>query len=87
VSFAKGEEWGTEDIAEIAAKLAAMPGPKQATRKAVVTQGADATVIATSGKGVETVPVAGNPWSLKKEDLVDTNGAAAASQKRPAAAG
>ena len=58
-----------------------------ATRKAVVTQGADATVIATSGKGVETVPVAGNPWSLKKEDLVDTSGAADASQKRPAAGG
>merc|ERR1719353_104193 len=27
------------------------------------------------GKGVETVEVTGNPWTLKKEDLVDTNGA------------
>jgi len=75
VSFAKGEEWGTEDIAEIAAKMATLPGPKAGTRKAVITQGADATVIATSGKGVETIAVAGNPWTLKKEDLVDTNGA------------
>merc|ERR1719396_63312 len=52
VCFSKGEEWGTEDIAEIAAKL-----------------------IATSGGAVETIAVAGNPWTLKKEDLVDTNGA------------
>lgn len=37
LGFAKGEEWGTEDIAEIAAKLAALPGPKAGTRKAVVT--------------------------------------------------
>ena len=75
VCFSKGEEWGTEDIAEIAAKLAALPGPKSGTRKAVVTQGADATVIATSGGATETIAVAGNPWTLKKEDLVDTNGA------------
>ena len=75
VGFAKGEEWGTEDIAEIAAKLAALPGPKAGTRKAVVTQGADATVIATAGGATETIAVAGNPWTLAKADLVDTNGA------------
>ena len=74
-AFAKGEEWGTEDIAEIAAKLAALPGPKAGTRKAVVTQGADATVIATAGGATETFAVAGNPWTLTKADLVDTNGA------------
>jgi len=74
-AFAKGEEFGTEDIAEIAKKLAALPGPKQSTRKAVVTQGADATVIATAGGGVETIEVKGNPWTLTKENLVDTNGA------------
>ena len=75
VGFAKGEEWGTEDIAEIAAKLAALPGPKAGTRKAVVTQGADATVIATAGGATVSIAVAGNPWTLTKADLVDTNGA------------
>ena len=46
----------------------------QGSRKAVITQGADATVIA-NGDATETIAVKGNPWTLEKADLVDTNGA------------
>lgn len=73
-----------DDSVAIAEKIAALPSKRSARRKAIVTQGADATVVATAGAGVRSYPVHGNPWTLSKSDLVDTNGAAAGA--RPALA-
>jgi adenosine kinase len=65
-------EWGCDekDIPAIAKKIAALG----ANLTAVVTQGADATVIC-KGETLSTYEVKGNPWTLGKADLKDTNGA------------
>ena len=64
-------EWGCDekDIPAIAKKIAALG----ANLTAVVTQGADATVIC-KGETLSTYEVKGNPWTLGKADLKDTNG-------------
>eukprot|EP00208_Stichococcus_sp_RCC1054_P007592 CAMPEP_0206139236 /NCGR_PEP_ID=MMETSP1473-20131121/5085_1 /ASSEMBLY_ACC=CAM_ASM_001109 /TAXON_ID=1461547 /ORGANISM="Stichococcus sp, Strain RCC1054" /LENGTH=342 /DNA_ID=CAMNT_0053532933 /DNA_START=32 /DNA_END=1060 /DNA_ORIENTATION=+ len=70
-TFAETEGWETKDISEIALKISQLPKENSSRpRTVVITQGADATVIATDGK-VTTHPVI----KLAKEDLVDTNGA------------
>jgi len=74
-AFAEAEGWATADVAEIAAKAAALPrAPGIAQPRVVVfTQGADATVVATGGEAasVETFEVPAVP----KSEIVDTNGA------------
>lgn len=72
-AFAESEGWATTDVAEIAAKAAALPREAGARPRVVVfTQGADPTVVATAGGGAaQTFPVERVP----AERLVDTNGA------------
>lgn len=79
-ALAEAEAWGTDDVAAIAQKVAALPRAEGIAQPRVVvfTQGADATVVAT-GPGadgaaeakVETFSVPPVP----KEEIVDTNGA------------
>eukprot|EP00246_Nothoceros_aenigmaticus_P001333 TRINITY_DN11850_c0_g1_i1.p1 TRINITY_DN11850_c0_g1~~TRINITY_DN11850_c0_g1_i1.p1 ORF type:complete len:344 (+),score=69.72 TRINITY_DN11850_c0_g1_i1:144-1175(+) len=70
-TFSKVQGWETEDVAEIALKLAALPKASGTHKRiAVITQGADPTVVAEDGK-VTTYPVI----LLPEEKLVDTNGA------------
>jgi len=70
-TFAKSEGWATEDVAEIAAKIACMPKTNGSRCRTVVfTQGMDSTVLVHNGQ-TKVYPVT----PLAKEDLVDTNGA------------
>eukprot|EP00244_Chara_vulgaris_P013473 TRINITY_DN770_c0_g1_i1.p1 TRINITY_DN770_c0_g1~~TRINITY_DN770_c0_g1_i1.p1 ORF type:complete len:386 (-),score=73.47 TRINITY_DN770_c0_g1_i1:20-1042(-) len=70
-TFAKVQKWETEDIPEIALKISAMPKASGTYgRTVVITQGAEATVIAKDGQ-VTLYPVI----KIAKENLVDTNGA------------
>ena len=70
-TFAKTEGWETRDVSEIALKIADFPkATGTRPRVVVITQGAEATVVACGGK-VMTYPVI----KLAKEQLVDTNGA------------
>jgi len=69
-ALSEAMEWGVTDIPGIAKKMAALG----ANLTAVVTQGADATVIC-KGDNVTTYEVKANPWTLGKADLKDTNGA------------
>jgi len=75
-------EWGTEDTTEIAKRLANLESETRLGLTAVVTQGSEATVVANPpnvAAGIETTattyPVAGNPHTLSKEQITDTNGA------------
>jgi adenosine kinase len=70
-AFAASEGWATEDVEEIALRISRFPkenGSKQ--RTVVITQGAEATVVASHGKIVKH-PVIRVP----ADKLVDTNGA------------
>lgn len=72
-AFAKSEGWETEDLAEIATKIAAFPrseGKSGKERTVVITHGAEPTVVFTEGKAT-TFPV----LEVSKEAIVDTNGA------------
>jgi len=68
-TYAKVHGWETENVEEIALKLAALP-KESGKRTVVITQGADPVVVAQDGK-VTTYPVI----LLPKEKLIDTNGA------------
>jgi len=70
VTFAETEGWETKDVAEIALKISQMPSEGGKARMVVFTQGADPTIVAKDGK-TTSYPVI----PLKKEELVDTNGA------------
>jgi adenosine kinase len=71
VTFAKEHNFGTEDLHEIAKKLAALPKHNGArARIVVITQGADNTIAFKDGdlKEYPVVPI-------KPENIIDTNGA------------
>ena len=71
VTFAETEGWETRDVAEIAMKISKMPKASgHRARTVVFTQGMDDTIVAKEGK-IYKYPVI----ALKKEELVDTNGA------------
>jgi len=71
LAFAEAHNYGTKDIKEIALKMAAIEKVnKSRPRTVIITQGADPTVVACEGK-VTTYPAC----DLKKEDIVDSNGA------------
>jgi adenosine kinase len=71
LSYAESHELGTKDIKEIAKHLAALPKANgQRERVAVITQGTDATVVASS-KGVQEFPV----HAIEKSQITDTTGA------------
>ncbi|KAJ1624138.1 Ribokinase-like protein [Pavlovales sp. CCMP2436] len=69
--------WGIPEgeSEKIAAKIAELPSKRPIPRTAIVTQGAEATCVAIAGGKSETFAVAGNPHTLTKEMIVDTNGA------------
>lgn len=60
--------------ATIAEEISKLPS-KRGGIKAVVTQGADCTVLAHKEAATETFEVKGNPWNLTQDMLTDTNGA------------
>jgi len=70
-TFAKENDLGTEDIKEIAMKIAEIPKTNQSRKRMVVfTQGDLPIIVCQDGRIVEfSVP------SLSAEDMVDTNGA------------
>ncbi|CAH1795539.1 unnamed protein product [Owenia fusiformis] len=71
VTFAKEQNFETEDIKEIALKTAALPkNNSKRSRMVVFTQGSDETIVAQDGK-ITTFPV----LKLEESQLVDTNGA------------
>ena len=71
-AFAEKQELGTKDVKEIAMKIAAMPLEGSAKRRVIITQGAEAVIVATAGEDkVQEFPV----QKLDKADIVDTNGA------------
>jgi len=67
----KAMGWGLDDLKDVAAKVAGLPKENGARgRVAVITQGAEPTIIATS-TGVVEYPILPCP----AEEIVDTNGA------------
>lgn len=71
VAFAKQQNFGTEDIKEIALKAAALDKiNKERERIVIFTQGKDPTVVATGGKVTE-YPII----PIEAKDIIDTNGA------------
>lgn len=70
-TFAKVQGWETEDVDEIALKIAALPKACGTHKRiAVITQGSDPTVVAVDGKTTK-FPV----LKISKEKIIDTNGA------------
>jgi len=70
-TFAKVNNFGTEDIGEIALKIAALPKANtHRTRLVLITQGALPTVVAENGT-LKEYPV----LAIDSDDIVDTNGA------------
>lgn len=71
-TFAEVHNLGTKDVVEIAKKLAAWPKKNEnKPRLAVITQGSEDVICAMANGSVNKYPVT----KLKKEQLVDTNGA------------
>lgn len=69
--FAKEQELGTEDLKEIAMKMAALDkANKSRPRTVVITHGKEPTIVVRDGKITEYPVIA-----IKEEDIVDTNGA------------
>ncbi|XP_038060019.1 adenosine kinase-like isoform X2 [Patiria miniata] len=70
-AFAKEQNFGTENLEEVALKAAALDKKnKKRQRVVVITQGSNDTIVAQDGK-VTKFPV----MLLKEEEIVDTNGA------------
>jgi len=71
VTFAQAQNFGTEDIKEIALKTAALDKVnKDRPRMVIFTQGGDPTIIACEGKVTEHPII-----PIDAKDMVDTNGA------------
>lgn len=71
VEFAKNNDFGTEKVSEIALKLSDLPKEnKKRSRMVIITQGAEAVIVAREGKIREFPTV-----KLSQDDIIDTNGA------------
>lgn len=71
-AYSASHEWGTEDVVEIAKKLAALPKKNtQRPRTVIVTQGTESTVVVIGSTEVKQFPV----HELSKDAINDTNGA------------
>ncbi|XP_074647746.1 uncharacterized protein LOC141903518 isoform X2 [Tubulanus polymorphus] len=71
LKFSEQQKFNTEDLKEIALKVAALPKKNdKRSRMVVITQGDKATIVAKDGE-VKEFPVI----KLAPEDIVDTNGA------------
>lgn len=74
-AYAASHEWGTEDVVEIAKKLAQLPKKNtQRPRIAIVTQGTDPTVVGISSPNGAQVKQF-NVHEISKDAINDTNGA------------
>jgi len=69
-TWAETEGWETTDVAFIATRLSLIPSAKGKPRHVVITQGAEATIVAYKGH-TTTYPIV----KLPTEKIVDTNGA------------
>lgn len=69
-TWAETEGWESTDVAFIATRLSLIPSAKGVSRRVVITQGADSTLVAYKGHVTEYQIV-----KLAKEKIVDTNGA------------
>lgn len=69
-TYSEAAGWGTDDVKEIAKKLANLPKGNSRPRTVVITQGADETVAAV-GDSVSVYPVI----KVDEKEIVDTNGA------------
>merc|ERR1712232_327666 len=69
-TWAETEGWETEDVSFIATRLSLIPSAKGVSRRVVITQGADSTLVAYKGHVTEYQIV-----KLDKAKIVDTNGA------------
>lgn len=71
LTFSKEENFGTDDLREIALKICELPKQNENRRRVtIITQGKDPVLLAQNGKIVE-VPVD----KLADDEIVDTNGA------------
>ena len=72
-AYAESHELGTQDVKEIAQKLANLPkANSQRKRVAIITQGTEPTLVAVQGEDVvREIPV----HEIPKEKINDTNGA------------
>ncbi|KAJ5223605.1 hypothetical protein N7468_008147 [Penicillium chermesinum] len=69
-------EWGTEDIVEIAKKLALLPKKNtQRSRVAIITQGTEPTIVAIADKDSGVVVKQFPVREISKDAITDTNGA------------
>merc|ERR1711904_13750 len=69
-TWAETEGWETTDVAFIATRLSLIPSAKGRHRYVIITQGADATIVAHRGHCTSYPNL-----QLPKERIVDTNGA------------
>lgn len=76
IAYSEGHQWGTEDITEIAKKLAQLPKKNtQRPRVAIVTQGTLPTIVAI-GSATGAVEVKEfKVREISKDSINDTNGA------------
>lgn len=71
VAFAKQQNFGTEDVKEIALKASSLDKiNKERERIVIFTQGKDATIVASGGKVTEYAII-----PIEAKDIIDTNGA------------
>lgn len=75
-SYSASHEWGTEDVVEIAKKLAQLPKKNtQRPRVAIVTQGTLPTVVAIGSANGDVQVKEFIVHEIPKESINDTNGA------------
>ncbi|KXG49731.1 Adenosine kinase [Penicillium griseofulvum] len=76
LAYAEGHQWGTEDITEIAKKLAQLPKKNtQRPRVAIVTQGTLPTIVAVGSASGEVEVKEFKVREISKDAINDTNGA------------
>ncbi|KAJ5908528.1 hypothetical protein N7495_001210 [Penicillium taxi] len=75
-AYAEAHEWGTEDVVEIAKKLALLPKKNtQRGRTAIVTQGTEPTVVAVASVSGDVEVKEFKVHEISKDSINDTNGA------------
>ncbi|KAJ5462855.1 Adenosine kinase [Penicillium sp. IBT 31633x] len=76
IAYAESHQWGTEDITEIAKKLAQLPKKNtQRPRVAIVTQGTLPTIVATGSASGDVEVKEFKVREISKDAINDTNGA------------
>ncbi|KAJ5735945.1 uncharacterized protein N7483_001070 [Penicillium malachiteum] len=76
VAYSESHQWGTENVVEIAKKLALLPKKNnKRARVSIVTQGTEATIVAVASLSGEVEIKTFNVHELPKEAINDTNGA------------